>query len=261
VAYRIMKVEDHHELSGAAYPFSQFAGGKLTDALRQSGTDGRRILFEWVQQFLTPPPLPELRNAHTGEPIRLITDHYKVLNWEGFAAALSDVPEIEGDSQHGWTWLAACEDGQMRSRAAISRGKAPDKIEVFYQTQRKADEGRSRLGHLFGASASYLTREINEPLPQGKPRKRSPASVIPPGIDPETVAAAIEQAIRRAYANWADEPIPALGNKTPRETIKTPSGLERVKGLSAVTKMARNARHASKAAPRCRFSSYGMLSE
>lgn len=41
----------------------------------------------------------------------------------------------------------------------------------------------------------------------------------------------LEGAIRRAYANWADEPIPALNNKTPRQAMLTPAGLERVKGL------------------------------
>lgn len=37
--------------------------------------------------------------------------------------------------------------------------------------------------------------------------------------------------VRRSYANWADEPIPALNNKTPRQAIQTAAGLERVKGL------------------------------
>jgi hypothetical protein len=41
----------------------------------------------------------------------------------------------------------------------------------------------------------------------------------------------IEAAIRRSYANWANEPIPALDNKTPRQAIQTAAGLERVKGL------------------------------
>ncbi|MEW5890175.1 MAG: antitoxin Xre/MbcA/ParS toxin-binding domain-containing protein [Pseudomonadota bacterium] len=38
----------------------------------------------------------------------------------------------------------------------------------------------------------------------------------------------LEEAVRRSYANWADEPIPALGGKTPRHAIVTPAGLERV---------------------------------
>ena len=35
----------------------------------------------------------------------------------------------------------------------------------------------------------------------------------------------------RHYANWCDEPIPALGDRTPRQAVTTPAGLERVKGL------------------------------
>lgn len=45
------------------------------------------------------------------------------------------------------------------------------------------------------------------------------------------LAQAIEGAIHRSYANWANEPIPALGNKTPRQAMQTAAGLERVKGL------------------------------
>jgi hypothetical protein len=45
------------------------------------------------------------------------------------------------------------------------------------------------------------------------------------------MAEVIETAIRRAYANWADEPIQVLDGNTPSQAIKTPAGLERVKGL------------------------------
>ena len=48
---------------------------------------------------------------------------------------------------------------------------------------------------------------------------------------PEVIAEAIEKVMLRSYANWTDEPIPALGGKTPRQAIESPSGLERVKGL------------------------------
>jgi len=41
----------------------------------------------------------------------------------------------------------------------------------------------------------------------------------------------MEQTIHRNYANWADEKIAILDNKTPRQMIKTPKGLERVKKL------------------------------
>ncbi len=55
----------------------------------------------------------------------------------------------------------------------------------------------------------------------------APASQLPPHVVTEVVG----KAIRRMYAHWPEEPIPALGNKTPRQAMRTAAGLERVKGL------------------------------
>ena len=52
-----------------------------------------------------------------------------------------------------------------------------------------------------------------------------------PNLPPEALAEAVEQALRRIYANWSDEPIPALGGKTPRQALATATGRERVRGL------------------------------
>jgi hypothetical protein len=37
--------------------------------------------------------------------------------------------------------------------------------------------------------------------------------------------------IRQLYADWADQPLPALDGRTPRQAIQTPDGLEQVKFL------------------------------
>ncbi len=50
-------------------------------------------------------------------------------------------------------------------------------------------------------------------------------------MSPEMLADLIEKTIIRMCANWAGELMRALSEKTPRQTIKTPAGLERVKGL------------------------------
>jgi hypothetical protein len=57
----------------------------------------------------------------------------------------------------------------------------------------------------------------------------------------DAMADIIEKVYRSTYANWADEPIPALGNRTPREAIRTPAGLERVKGLLRMYEQSENA--------------------
>ena len=58
----------------------------------------------------------------------------------------------------------------------------------------------------------------------------SSATTIP-NLPPEALAEAIEKVLRRTYANWSDEPIPALGGKTPRQALATATGRERVRGL------------------------------
>ena len=49
--------------------------------------------------------------------------------------------------------------------------------------------------------------------------------------DTESLADTIEAVIRRTYAKWADEPIPALNHQTPRQAMQSEAGMERVKGL------------------------------
>ena len=129
-------------------------------------------------------------------------------------------------------------DGQLRSLAAINPSREADRIEVFYRTQRLADEGRAWFEALTGSAVYHLTREITDPAGSlARAGKASdvdaPTSAASPasGLPPEVLAQALEQVIHRHYAHWREETIPALGGLTPRQAITTSTGLERVKGL------------------------------
>ncbi len=133
-------------------------------------------------------------------------------------------------------------DGAQRSRSTINPGRSTDRVELFHRTQRLADVGRAWFEGVAGAAVQHLTREITDPAGHlaragggqggnntGRPPRSSSAST--PDLPPEVIAQAIEQVLHRHYANWADETIPALDGRTPRQAITTPAGLERVKGL------------------------------
>jgi len=82
----------------------------------------------------------------------------------------------------------------------------------------------------------FLAREIADPkgaLSRMDVRAPPPAQqhALPEGVTPQDLSRILADAIRRSYANWADEPIPALNGKSPRQAIGTAAGLERVKGL------------------------------
>lgn len=243
----------HLELSGAIYPFSKLSEAAALAQARQvlAGSaelglhsDNQRDAFElaiarvWLDQWFAPAPLPQIQDASTGEPLLLVTDHYRVLDAAALAAALAAQPDVSGDAQQGWHRMIEGADGAQRSLSTINPGRSTDRVELFHRTQRLADEGRAWFEGVAGAAVQHLTREITDPAGHlaragGGDTGRMPrsSSASTPDLPPEVMAQAIEQVLHRHYANWADEAIPALGGRTPRQAMTTPAGLERVKGL------------------------------
>lgn len=249
---RILRAENHFEMSGSAYLFTLLTGpgvllrlrehrqalGQQLDAPRKIGL---MMMVEWLQQWLVPAPMPTLIDHYSGEPMKMITDHYRVNDEVALAQALVTQPDIEGDRQEGWSRIMDCTDGQVRARVHLNPGKKPDQIELFYRTQRYADEGRVWFEALVGASVTFVKRKVQVPAdvmaaaqkPAGQisSKKGKPSSALAPKLDAATMAQVMTTFIHDSYAHWADEPIPALDHKTPRQAIKTAAGLERVKGL------------------------------
>lgn len=247
---RVMHVGDHFELSGAAYQFSIMAGHAAEQRLREYEREYERefghtpdlaqeqallIMSCWLQQYVAPPRMPTMVDQYSGEPIVPITDHYRVVDWAALTLALQACADVEGDRTHGWTRLIDCEDGQQRPALSINPSKKPDQIEVFYMTQLYADQGKEWLRSLVGHALTLITRKVADPQSLIKESKKTSAktskSVKLPDIDPQELHKIIESVLQRTYANWCDEPIPDLNNKTPRQAIQTTAGLERVKGL------------------------------
>jgi hypothetical protein len=254
---RIMQVGDatdgHRELSGAIYPFGKLRETQVLAQVRQAlagaaalmlHAENMRDLAEieiaraWMAQWFEPAPLPQIRDAATGDAMLLVTDHYRVRDAVALAAALAAQPDVSGDACTSWHRETRGDDGQLRSLAAINPGREADRIEVFYRTQRLADEGRAWFEALAGSAVQYLTREITDPAGSlarghdgGDAETPVAAASSASSLPSEVLAQAFEQVVHRHYAHWCDEAIPALGGLTPRQAITTSAGLERVKGL------------------------------
>ena len=246
IGCRVMTVDGHLELSGAMYPFSLLAQAAARAAVQDQNYPGQlaedlpyaqglAIARAWLRQYAMPLPIPKMVDTYSGEALLLITDHYRVLDASALAAALAAHEDVSGDATQGWRREIDCDDGMVRSLVAINPGKKADRIELFYRTQSRADQGRPWFDALAGAAVAYLTREISDPravMAKATPATRDAAALRkPPGLSPEALADAIEQVLRQTYARWADEPIAALDDQTPRQAMHTPTGLERVKGL------------------------------
>ena len=245
VGVRIMDVGDHRELSGAVYPFSALAGPRVMATMRkasrkrgpragQAADLSSTIRRHWLAQYFAAVSIPTIVDALTGEPLLLVTDRYRVKNWEALRQSLTAEPDVAGDREMGWNRLEKGSDEPMRPVVSINPETDADRISVFYRTQGYADRGRPWFEALARDAVRYLARELTDPkgaLARASVTQRQKPGRLAPQLSPAAMAELIEKTIRQSYANWPDEPIPALGGKTPRQAIRTPAGLERVKGL------------------------------
>jgi hypothetical protein len=245
---RVMQVGEQQQFSGALYPFSLWSGRQALARLHELQdrpsvhkedkvfSAGLTLIECWLEQYLLPPPMPELIDHYTGEPMLFSTDHYAVRDWDTLTASLAAQPDVFGERDTGWDRTLDCKDGQTRSLASINTKPGSQRVSVQYRTAGMAEKGRAWFDALVGDAVKFELREVSDPrgmLLHGKGQNQpAPARYdMPAGLDADSLANAIETALLRTYANWADEPIPVLGNRTPRQAMKSASGLERVKGL------------------------------
>ena len=250
IGARVMDAGGQQQFSGAIYAFSAWGGRDVQTRLRDLEaapsahaeddifSAGLIIIEGWLAQYLVPEPLPEVIDHYSGDPLLFTTDHYAVQDWDALAAALAAQPDVQGDRQAGWDRLFDCDDGQTRSQASINIETGGQRIGVFYRTATLAEQGRDWFDALAGKSVKFQLREVSDPKGvMSRAQVQAPhaqvksGSVMPAGIDAETMAEALETFIKRHYANWADEPIPALQGLTPRQAMQSVAGMERVKGL------------------------------
>lgn len=249
IAARVLPVDTHFELSGAVYSIPRHRSLNLIAELRHelkglehdspAVKDLVAVIIPdyWLKLFVIPFEMPQIVDHVTGEPILLITDHYRVQDWEALSQALSGEADIEGSREEGWSRLFEGKDRQLRRSIRIETDKRPDRLKVFYITHKYADEGRPWFERIAGRAVVFVSREISDP--KGMFANRQPDEVmespapaqLPPELPPEVMTEIIEKHVRQFYADWVDQPLPALNNRTPREAIKSPEGLEQVKFL------------------------------
>lgn len=230
IAARIIPGEPA-ELSGAIYGFSGFElqAHQALDELERTGEADAEscalaLIAIWLSRLVTPPP--KIVDAGTRAPATFVTDHYRVLDHPALDRALADCPDVDRAAGGGWVRLEEPEAMMSRSLVAINPGKRRDRIELFCRSLQLANENRPWFEGVTGTAVQFVTREIVDPL-------ATLQDLPEPGPEPEIdVPAELREDLHRhIYRNWADEPVPTLGNVTPREAVKTDRGRRDVSRL------------------------------
>jgi hypothetical protein len=189
------------------------------------------------------PLIPEVRNAE-GDELLFCTAHYPLAagtTSSDIRSALGRCPELRQENATFWNWISS-------GKPALASGKQslPPKSQTFMTTlddgslvlggveltekalvlsvnsRTRSDRGRALLSETLGGLVGQPLVEMQsiEQL------KAAPGSTASPMLDisEQERLAIIRDSLDRHYRNQLDQPIPALGNKSPRAAARTAKG-------------------------------------
>jgi hypothetical protein len=199
-----------------------------------------------INQLSSPPP--SLTNFD-GEPVVLTKVRFPLAKEHTAEVARlldarSELAREPGELGWSWHW----QDGQMgasKADSGLSLGSWGEsgalvlgRIELRDQwlvlevnSLVRADRGKRMveqlLGGLVGAPVT-ATQSVASALEGHRGRQRSPAKETAPPIRAEAAAGVMKEFFDRHYRRVIDEPLPAIGNVTPRAAVGTQEGRAKV---------------------------------
>lgn len=96
------------------------------------------------------------------------------------------------------------------------------------KSRERADRLKAIIDEKLAAHATFRADKIQTPE-QAMAEVASSSSPLPQ--DPPEAWALIADYLRNHYERWTDMPLPALGNRTPRDMVKNPTGRKQVEAL------------------------------
>jgi SEC-C motif-containing protein len=169
--------------------------------------------LEWVALR----ELPTLVTAE-GERLTFARAFFEVRDREVVTAALGRHPDLERDDDGGYSWTEeASEFRRGLGRFVLER----DRLVLETTSEQRVERGRAFLESIAGAAVSFRVVEYEDPERAmeriaSTPRDDDAVGSVPPAAQ----AAFIADFYDRYYRDWLDAPVPALGDRTPREAAR-----------------------------------------
>jgi hypothetical protein len=223
----------------------------LFDRLIMEGGGARVYTSIWMASTLRAlsAPRPALVNQDR-EQIVFARVRFAVAkeNREKAARLLDSAPGLErGVKKLSWTWSRAeseCNEPKTPGNISLVATQADGSVVLGYLVLRggrwlvlevnslgRAERGRAMLKELLGGLVGEPiteTQSVDRALEDYQERGRPPAKDEPPPLSGEEAARAMREFVDRHYHHVMEERIPAIGNVTPREAVRTPAGREKV---------------------------------
>lgn len=218
VCARVVPDGESHVLIGGLFGVAPGTETGLLDLLEQR--DGYALLH-YVSLLHRPPTLV----TTDGDPLVDCRADLEVPAPEAARAELDRRYESDGD---GWVWFAGSRTvgGWLRMTGSV--------LSVRTMSESRLDAVCAEL--LAALPAARVTDDERRPFePGGVPADTAIPGGTPPGaaVPPEIPREALLEIVDRQERSWCEEPVPALGGRTPREAADDPTRREELARLIA----------------------------
>lgn len=146
--------------------------------------------------------------------------------WNWLKEPGSDPVPLSGRDENGRFLRTEMDDGAIVLGTLELRGR---QLRLQVNSENRAERGRAMLQAVLGTLVGAPLTQIMTPVQAMEEREHDGRAASPDlQIPPEEEAQIIGQMLERHYRQVLDEPVPALGNVTPREAVRTASGRKKV---------------------------------
>ena len=204
----------------------------------------------WLTEIDLDPPdrvIPTLANTD-GDLVEFVTMYYslaKGATQNQLRELLNDAPDMDAASSEFWNWVAPPDDGPMPEpnsasdkiyQVCMDNGDVVlgtielvgEKLEAHVNSPERAKKAQERLKDILGdlVSEPLLTHKTVEQLIEEGRDKPAPEKQREPPTEAEIQV--VKDFLDRSYRDALDRPVPVLDGESPRASVKTPEGKEKV---------------------------------
>jgi hypothetical protein len=240
---RVVHPRDELMLTGGVLSLTRRTADDIEKRLKRAGGRGTKELADglffqgWLKGLLEAGrrPLPTLANTD-GDPLLPSTTRLPVadgasIEIERRMDALASW-ERDEDELPQWTWTKHPPDatGTVLGSARLTT----EALVIETNSRERMDRAlallRPALGALIGAgltSHEDLVHALRQPR-SGRASTGARAPEPEPALDPAAMAEAVNRVKEAHYRRTLDEPVPMLGNRTPRECARSKQGRKKL---------------------------------
>lgn len=204
--------------------------------MRQLLAANADVALAALRDGLARAPRPQLTTTH-GEPVMFCEAHYQIVDPDTVLARLAtraDLQRHDDAPEPRFTWLDPALNPALGGSTVLGSIRI-ERDQLILETHARArlTRGRAMLELLLGAAVVHRADALTDPEVALRDHATSddPGPPGSPSMPPELEAEMLATVLRDLYQGWLDEPVPALGDRTPRATARSPQGRAQVAAL------------------------------